>query len=76
MPGRSAVPWPRHGTAPGLDVSVAVRDPDDPKHDAYRQDHAVVALDALPTADATVLAVPGRGVLDLLDRHAGLLDGG
>ncbi len=61
-----------HRGQSALHVSVAVRHPADPKRDAHREGHALVALDALPTADATVLAVPGSGVLD---RHAGVLDG-
>jgi 8-hydroxy-5-deazaflavin:NADPH oxidoreductase len=59
----------------GFIVTVAVRDPREPRYEPHRRAHRLVALEAVPPADATVLAVPGDGLGDLLDQHAPPLDG-
>jgi predicted dinucleotide-binding enzyme len=66
----------RAWSAAGHAVTVAVRDPDDPKHDAYRTQHRLArATPVLPVAEATVLAVPGAQLPALLDAHGRRLDG-
>lgn len=62
-------------SAAGHTVSVAVRDPAAPKHDPYRDRFRLVPAGVLPTADVTVLAVPGDQLGDLLDATATRLDG-
>jgi predicted dinucleotide-binding enzyme len=66
----------RSWSAAGHAVTVAVRDPDDPKHDTYRTQHRLAgASPMLPTAEVTVLAVPGAQLPALLDAHGRRLDG-
>jgi 8-hydroxy-5-deazaflavin:NADPH oxidoreductase len=59
----------------GHDVSVAVRDPDDPKHADIREGLTLVRLGAWPETDATLLAVPGPAVAELVSEHSESLDG-
>ena len=65
----------RAWSAAGHTVTVAVRDPGDPKHDGYRAEHTLTGTAALPAADATTLAVPGTQLPTLLDASGAQLDG-
>jgi predicted dinucleotide-binding enzyme len=66
-----ARPW----TAAGHAVSVAVRDPGDRKHDAYRAEHRLSSTGELPPADAAALAIPGAQLPALLEVTGPQLDG-
>jgi predicted dinucleotide-binding enzyme len=60
----------------GLTVTVAVRDPDADRHAALRAELAVAAVaDAVPAARATLLAVPGAGLPELVSASSDVLDG-
>ena len=65
----------RAWSAGGHTVTLAVRDPDNPKHDGYRTEHALTDVAVLPTADATLLSVPGEQLPTLLDADGPQLDG-
>lgn len=60
----------------GLHVTVAVRDPEAERHEGLRAEFAVgTVAQSVPPADATLLAVPGAGLPDLLSAQASILDG-
>jgi 8-hydroxy-5-deazaflavin:NADPH oxidoreductase len=59
----------------GHHVVLAVRDPNDPKHAAIRARLPLVALRALPPADATLLAIPGPAVAEFVSDQVDRLDG-
>jgi predicted dinucleotide-binding enzyme len=60
----------------GLHVTVAVRNPEAERHHRLRDEFAVGTIaESAPQADATLLAVPGAGLPDLLHEHLGILDG-
>lgn len=55
-------------------VVLGVRDLEDARHDAHRSEFVLRCVDDLPDA-ATVLAVPGSALPDLLGTHRATLDG-
>ncbi len=59
----------------GHHVTLAVRDPKDPKHAAIRPRFRLVELRALPPADATLLAIPGPAVTEFVSEQVDRLDG-
>jgi predicted dinucleotide-binding enzyme len=60
----------------GLQVTVALRDPKAKRHEAVQAEFAVATIkDAVPQASATLLAVPGAALPELLSAGAAVLDG-
>jgi predicted dinucleotide-binding enzyme len=60
----------------GLQVTVAVRDPKAKRHEAVQAEFSVATIeDAVPQASATLLAVPGTALPELLSAGAAVLDG-
>ncbi|WP_433304063.1 NADPH-dependent F420 reductase [Actinoplanes sp. CA-030573] len=62
-------------SAAGHAVTLAVRDPAAARHDTYRATHRLVAARSLPSADITVLAVPGDQLPAVLEANGRQLDG-
>lgn len=59
-----------------MHVTVAVRDPEAARHERLRAEFAVgTVAESVREADATLLAIAGAGVPDLLSAQAGALDG-
>jgi predicted dinucleotide-binding enzyme len=60
----------------GLQVTVALRDPKAKRHEEVQAEFSVATIeDAVPQASATLLAVPGTALPELLSAGAAVLDG-
>jgi predicted dinucleotide-binding enzyme len=60
----------------GLHVTLAVRDPEAERYEGLRAEFAVGTIaQSVPPADATLLAVPGARLPDLLSAQGAVLDG-